>query len=225
VQHAHTSPGKHVAAKHWWAASSLLPAHPDPSGLGILTEITLGAHGGDFHICGVYFSCPNLVGSPPTNRLRDKTQSRIGSIGISHSPQAYHLDQLGARSPRHQGNGATATPPRCNTTIIAGEINAAWDGRHGPLTSLGYRAATASLISATAAQSTSADLLYSYYRGGSHLPHLAHKGMPWRRTLGRSLHCLLLRVSLGPSTSHPRPQPSGAPSTRMPNHSPSPPAP
>jgi len=88
-------------------------------------------------------------------------------MGIHLSPQAYLLDQLGARSMRHQGNGATATPPRCNTTIIAGDFNAAWDGRHGPLASFGYWAATVSLISPTAAQSTATDPIHSYYRGSA----------------------------------------------------------
>ena len=90
---------------------SVLTAHADPTGLGILTEVILGAHGGDIQVLGTYFPCPCTAGTGHTNRLWDKAQAWLGGQGINQSPQAYLQTTIQGQVLCHLGRGATGTPP------------------------------------------------------------------------------------------------------------------
>ena len=141
-------------------------AHADPTGLGILTEVTLGATGGDIQLLGTYFPCPSTAGTGLSNKLWDKTQAWLGAQGIHKSPQAYLQDTIQGRVLRHLGKGATSSPPRRNVALVGGDFNSTWEGHHGPLRGLGGWAAQSSLLSPVAALDTP-EPLYSYYMGGA----------------------------------------------------------
>ena len=140
-------------------------AHADPTGLGILTEVILGATGGDIQILGTYFPCPTTAGTGLSNRLWDKTQAWLGAQGIHKSPQAYLQDTIQGRVLRHLGRGATSAPLRRNVALVGGDFNSTWEGHHGPLRGLGGWAAQSSLLSPVAALDTP-EPLHSYYMGG-----------------------------------------------------------
>ena len=116
---------------------------------------------------GVYAPCPSNQCQATGSRLWDKTQSWLHSQGITLSPTAYLRDQIQTRTLRHQGRGSLAVPPRHNIAIVAGDFNAEWAGRHGPLPALGSWASAASLISPIASLSTAVTPLHSYYQGGT----------------------------------------------------------
>ena len=78
-----------IVSPRW--GSSVRGAKPDPTSLGILTELTLRASGGDIQVLGVYCPCPHpYIAEPPdtapSNRLWDKAQAWLGLAGIALSP-------------------------------------------------------------------------------------------------------------------------------------------
>ena len=87
----------------------------DPTGLGILTEVTLGASGGDILILGTYFPCPSGSCSGHSNKLWDKVQAWLGSQGRSQSPQSYLQAQLQDRptTPRPRGHIRGSAQEHC----------------------------------------------------------------------------------------------------------------
>ena len=141
-------------------------AHADPTGLGIITEVILGATGGDIQLLGTYFPCPATPGTGQSNRLWDKTQAWLGAQGIHKSPQAYLQDTIQGRVLRHLGRGSDTTPARRNVALVGGDFNSTWEGHHGPLRGLGGWAAQSSLLSPVAALAPPAPLC-SYYMGGT----------------------------------------------------------
>ena len=141
-------------------------AHADPTGLGILTEVTLGATGGDIQLLGTYFPCPTTAGTGLSNKLWDKTQAWLNVQGIHKSPQTYLQDTIQGRVLRHLGRGATSSPPRRNIALVGGDFNSTWEGHHGPLRGLGGWAAQSSLLSPIAALDPP-EPLHSYYMGGA----------------------------------------------------------
>ena len=141
-------------------------AHADPTGLGVLTEVILGAAGGDIQLLGTYFPCPTTAGTGHSKELWDKTQAWLGSQGINKSPQAYLQDTIQGRVLRHLGRGATSSPPRRNVALVGGDFNCTWEGHHGPLRGLGSWAAQSSLLSPVAALDTP-EPIHSYYMGGA----------------------------------------------------------
>ena len=126
-------------------------AHADPTGLGILTEVILGASGGDIQLLGTYFPCPTTTGTGQSNRLWDKTQAWLGTQSIHKSPQAYLQDTIQTRVLRHLGRGTDTSPARRNVALVGGDFNSTWEGHHGPLRGLGGWAAQSSLLSPVAA--------------------------------------------------------------------------
>ena len=145
---------------------SIRTSHPDPTGLGILTEFVIGTQGGDIQIMGTYFPCPSTHTVGPTNRLWDKTQAWLGGRHIAESLQQYLQRQIQTRSLRHLSTAATGDSPLRNISLIGGDFNATWDGHHGPLRGLGHWAATSSLLSPLAAL-TSTTPMASFYQGGA----------------------------------------------------------
>ena len=141
-------------------------AHADPTGLGILTEVILGASGGDIQLLGTYFPCPTTTGTGLSNRLWDKTQAWLGTQGIHKSPQAYLQDTIQQRVLRHLGRGSDTSTARRNVALVGGDFNSTWEGHHGPLRGLGGWAAQSSLLSPVAALDTP-EPLCSYYMGGT----------------------------------------------------------
>ena len=142
--------GQLIMVSPRWGGS-IRTSHPDPTGLGILTEFVIGTLGGDIQIMGTYFPCPSTHTVGPTNRLWDKTQAWLGGQHIAESPQQYLQRQIQTRSLRHLSKAATGDTPLRNISLIGGDFNATWDGHHGPLRGLGHWAATSSLLSPLAA--------------------------------------------------------------------------
>ena len=138
----------------------------DPTGLGILTEVTLGASGGDILILGTYFPCPSGSCSGHSNKLWDKVQAWLGSQGRSQSPQSYLQAQLQDRVLRHLGRGATSGAARRNIALIGGDFNSSWSGHTGPLRGLGGWAAASSLLSPVASLAATHPIC-SYFQGGT----------------------------------------------------------
>ena len=81
----------------------------DPTGLGILTEVTLGANGWDVLILGTELPCPTSAScSSHSNKVWDKVQAWLGTQERTQSPQAYLQSQIQDRVQRHLGRGGTA---------------------------------------------------------------------------------------------------------------------
>ena len=138
----------------------------DPTGLGVLTEVTLGASGGDILILGTYFPCPSGSCNGYSNKLWDKVQAWLGSQGRAQSPQAYLQTQLQDRVLRHLGRGATSGAARRNIALIGGDFNSSWSGHAGPLRGLGGWATASSLLSPVASLAATHPIC-SYFQGGT----------------------------------------------------------
>ena len=138
----------------------------DPTGLGVLTEVTLGASGGDILILGTYFPCPSSSCTGHSNKLWDKVQAWLGSQGRAQSPQTYLQTQLQDRVLRHLGRGATSGAARRSIALIGGDFNSSWSGHAGPLRGLGGWATASSLLSPVASLAASHPIC-SYFQGGT----------------------------------------------------------
>ena len=138
----------------------------DPTGLGVLTEITIGANGGDILLLGTYFPCPSASCTGHSNKLWDKVQAWLGTQGRHQSPQAYLQSQIQDRILRHLGRGVTDGSARRNVALVGGDFNSAWAGHSGPLRGLGGWASSCSLLSPIAALEAPTPVC-SYYQGGS----------------------------------------------------------
>ena len=138
----------------------------DPNGLGVLTEITIGANGGDLLILGTYFPCPSASCTGHSNKLWDKVQAWLGSQGRSQSPQTYLQTQIQDRVLRHLGRSITDGSARRNIALVGGDFNSAWAGHTGPLRGLGGWASACSLLSPIAALDSPTPVC-SFYQGGS----------------------------------------------------------
>ena len=174
----------------------------DPTGLGVLTEVTLGASGGDILILGTYFPCPSSSCTGHSNKLWDKVQAWLGTQGRAQSPQAYLQSQLQDRVLRHLGRGATCGAARRNIALIGGDFNSSWTGHSGPLRGLGGWATASSLLSPIASLAATHPSC-SYFQGGSPKSLIDHilLSQPSQGDITRAggAQRIILRVHLGPS--------------------------
>ena len=135
-------------APSWGCA--LKSSRKDPTGLGVLTEATLGCAGGDILLLGTYFPCPPTSGSGAaavSNKLWNKLQQWLHQQHITDGPSQYLSDLITIKTIRHCSRGPTNTNP---IAIVGEDFNATWSDNHGPLKSLEGWASAASLLSPVA---------------------------------------------------------------------------